>query len=68
MYDMTREELIAAAEAEDRAWLDSDDIHPYKSRVPKTKGNTVLFPKITKFSAYLLRHYGAEIVEEMSSQ
>ena len=66
MYDMTREELIAATEAEDRVWLDSDDIHPYKSRVPKTKGNTVLFPKITKFSTYLLRHYGAEIVEEIN--
>ena len=66
MYDMTCEELVAAAEAEERAWLSTDDIHPYKSRVPQTKGNTVSFPKITKFSTYLLRHYGAEIVEEIN--
>ena len=35
MYDMTREELIAAVEAEDRAWLDSDDIHCYSGRVER---------------------------------
>ena len=66
MYDVTREELIAAVEAEEREWLSTDDIHPYKSRVPHTKGNTVSFPKITKFNTYLLNHYGAEIVEEIN--
>ena len=66
MYDVTHEELVAAVEAEERAWLSTDDIHPYKSRVPQTKGNTVSFPKITRFSTYLLRHYGAEIVEEIN--
>ena len=66
MYDVTREELVAAVEAEEREWLSTDDIHPYKSRVPQTKGNTVSFPKITKFNTYLLNHYGAEIVEEMN--
>lgn len=33
MYDVTREELVAAVEAEEREWLSTDDIHPYKSRV-----------------------------------
>ena len=66
MYDVTREELMAAVEAEEREWLSTDDIHPYKSRVPQTKGNTVSFPKITKFNTYLLNHYGAEIVEEIN--
>ena len=66
MYDVTREELVAAVEAEEREWLSTDDIHPYKSRVPQTKGNTVSFPKITKFNTYLLNHYGAEIVEEIN--
>lgn len=50
MYDVTREELVAAVEAEEREWLSTDDIHPYKSRVLHTKGNTVSFPKITKFN------------------
>lgn len=50
MYDVTRDELESAVEAEERAWLSTDDIHPYKSQVPQTKGNTVSFPKITKFS------------------
>ena len=67
MYDVTREELMAAVEAEEREWLSTDDIHPYKSRVPQTKGNTVSFPKITKFNTYLLNHYSAEIVEEMQT-
>ena len=44
MYDVTREELMAAVEAEEREWLSTDDIHPYKYRVPQTKGNTVSFP------------------------
>lgn len=66
MYDVTREELVAAVEAEEQEWLSTDDIHPYKSRVPHTKGNTVSFPKITKFNTYLLNHYGAEIVEEIN--
>lgn len=66
MYDVTREELMAAVEAEEREWLSTDDIHPYKSRVPQTKGNTVSFPKITKFNTYLLNHYSAEIVEEIN--
>ena len=66
MYDVTREELVAAVEAEEREWLSTDDIHPYKSRVPQTKGNMVSFPKITKFNTYLLNHYGAEIVEEIN--
>ena len=66
MYDVTREELVAAVEAEEREWLSTDDIHPYKSRVPQTKGNTVSFPKITKFNTYLLNHYSAEIVEEIN--
>ena len=66
MYDVTREELVAAVEAEEREWLSTDDIHPYKSRVLHTKGNTVSFPKITKFNTYLLNHYGAEIVEEIN--
>lgn len=66
MYDVTHEELAAAVEAEEREWLSTDDIHPYKSRVPQTKGNTVSFPKITKFNTYLLHHYGAEIVEEIN--
>ncbi len=91
---MTKEELVAAVEAEERewlsaeekAWLSTDDIHPYKSRVPyksrdtyksrvpQTKGNTVSrrntvsFPKITKFSTYLLRHYAASIVEEIGQR
>ena len=66
MYDVTREELVAAVEEEERAWLSTDDIPPYKSRVPQTKGSTVSFPKITTFSSYLLRHYGASIVEEIN--
>lgn len=66
MYEMTKEELVAAVEAEEQAWLSTDDIHPYKSRVPQTKGNTVSFPKITKFNTYLLHHYGAEIIEEIN--
>ena len=67
MYDVTRKELIVSAEAEDRAWLSTDDIHPFKSHVPLTKGNTVSFPKITKFNTYLLQHYGADIVEEINN-
>ena len=66
MYDMTQEELLDAVEMEDREWLGTDDIHPYKSCVPKSKSNTVSFPNITKFNTYLLRHYGAAIVEELS--
>ena len=60
------DELYAAAEAEEREWLSTDDIHPYKSRVRKTKGNTVSFPKITKFNTYILSHYAREIVEEIN--
>ena len=66
MYDMTQEELLDAVEMEDREWLGTDDIHPYKSCVPKSKSNTVSFPNITKFNTYLLCHYGAAIVEELS--
>lgn len=72
MYDMIQkesipqEELIAAVEAEERAWLSTDDLHPYKSCVSYSKSNTVAFPKITKFNTYLLHHYGAEIVEEIN--
>ena len=58
--------LYAAVEAEEREWLSTDDIHPYKSRVPQTKGKTVSFPKITKFSTYLRSHYGEEIVDEIN--
>ena len=54
---MKQEELVAAVEAEEKVWLSTDDIHPYKSRVPQTKGNTVSFPKITKINTFLLHHY-----------
>ena len=64
-HDIIGKEL-SAVEAEERAWLPTDDIHPYKSRVPYSKGNTVAFPKITRFNTYLLHHYGAEIVEEIN--
>ena len=66
MYDVTHDELLAEVEAEEREWLSADDIHPYKSRVCKTKGNTVSFPKITKFNTYILSHYAREIVEEIN--
>ena len=66
MYDMIHEELLDAVGIEDREWLTADDIHPYKSLVPKSKSNTVSFPKITKFNTYLLQHYGAEIVGELN--
>lgn len=66
MYDMIQEELLDAVGMEDREWLAADDIHPYKSLVPKSKSNTVSFPKITKFNTYLLQHYGADIVGELN--
>jgi hypothetical protein len=52
--DLSTDELISASEAEERAWFSEDDIHPYKSRVPQTKGGTVSFPrplpKLTRFN------------------
>ncbi len=64
--DLSTDKLISAVEAEEREWLSTDDIHPYKSRVPQTRGNAVSFPKITRFNTYLLNHFGADIVDEIN--
>ena len=64
--EMNRAELITNDETEEQAYSSVDDVHPYKSRA--SRNNTVSFPKITKFNTYLLRHYGAAIVEEINSR
>ena len=37
-------------------------VHPYKEKAP---ANTVLFPKITRFSTYLLKHYGEQLLSDL---
>lgn len=42
MHDTTQEELVAAVEAEEQAWLSTDDIHPYTTangRVQRPAGS-----------------------------
>ena len=66
--EMNRAELLTNDETEGQAYSFADDIHPYKSGASRSKSNTVSFPKITKFNTYLLRHYGAAIVDEINSR
>ena len=44
-------------------WLHDESEHPYKFAPTKARGNTVPFPAIEKCNRYILRHFGAGIVE-----
>ena len=37
-------------------------VHPYKEKAP---ANSVPFPKITRFSTYLLKHYGEQLLSDL---
>lgn len=52
----------------DEEWLCDESEHPYKLAPTKDKGNTVLFPAITKCNTFILRHYAASIVEEIEQR
>ena len=58
-------ENIVAVQEE---WLRDESEHPYKFVPTKTSGNTVPFPAITKCNTYILRHYAADIVEEIEQR
>ena len=46
-------------------WLRDGSEHPYKFEPTKAKWNTVAFPAITKCNTYIMRHYAANIVEDI---
>ena len=66
MYELTQNGLTVDANEDEQALLETEDIHPHKSGRTHSPGNAVSFPKLIKFSTYLLRHYGADIVDEIN--
>ena len=62
-------EIIAASGGiVQEEWLRDESEHPYKFVPTKARGNTVPFPAITKCNTFILRHYAADIVEEIGQR
>lgn len=61
-------EISAAIGGVQEEWLRDESEHPYKFVPTKASGNTVPFPAITKCNTFILRHYAADIVEEIGQR
>ena len=49
-------------------WMHDESEHPYKLTPTRNNRKTVQFPAIIKCNTYILRHYGASIVEDIEQR